>query len=141
MLDPVQHALIAAHLTLGREDELDDVAGLHDRLRDAPPPPLELTFGPAESSTGHGVLLPCTSGAGDFAALRAAVLDRHDLRIAHPHLTLAHPRNPRAPGNDIALAHQLPSPHRIRFDTISLIEQREGAPWRTLWTVPLQPNA
>lgn len=80
-------------------------------------------------------------GADAYQSLRATVLGTSTVRIPHPHITLAHPRNPRAPGNDIAIAHQLPSPLRIRFDAVSLIEQRDGAPWRTIWSVPLRPAA
>lgn len=141
VLDPVQHALIAAHVTLCREDELQSIAMLHDRLRDASPAALDLVFGTAEGFDGHGLLLPCIGGADAYQSLRATVLGTSTVRIPHPHITLAHPRNPRAPGNDIAIAHQLPSPLRIRFDAVSLIEQRDGAPWRTIWSVPLRPAA
>lgn len=141
VLDPVQHALIAAHVTLCREDELADVADLRNHLRESPPPALDLVFGSAEGSSGHGILLPCIGGADAYQSLRVAVVGTSTVPISHPHITLAHPRNPRAPGNDIATARELPSPLRVRFDAVSLIEQRDGAPWRTIWSVPLQPTA
>jgi uncharacterized protein len=140
VLDPVQHGLIAAHVTLCREDELDHVHELLERLRESPPPALDLTFGRAEASEGHGILLPCIGGAADYQSLRAAVLGHRAVRAASAHITLAHPRNPRAPGNDIATALRLPSPLRIRFDTVALIEQRDGSAWRTRWSVPLRPT-
>lgn len=139
VLDPIQHALIAAHVTLCREDEFDKVPELLDRLRGLALPELELVFGPAEAFDGHGVLLPCIGGAADFRSLRALVLGSPNAREAGAHITLAHPRNPRACGNRIETARRLPSPLRIRFDTLSLIEQTDLAAWRTLWSLPLIP--
>jgi hypothetical protein len=138
VLDPVQHSLIAAHVTLCREDEFDNAPELLARLRGLPLQELELVFGPAESFNGHGLLLPCIGGAADYQSLRALVLGSPEVRAASAHITLAHPRNPRAPGNCMDAAHRLPSPLRIRFDTLSLIEQTDRSAWRTLWSLPLR---
>lgn len=133
-LDPVQHALIAAHVTLCREDELTALehGALEARLAASAARAVALAFGRAESFDGHGILLGAAAGVGEFQALRAHVLGRDDARAHRPHLTLAHPRNPRAPGNDLALARTLPDPLVVTFTMVTLIEQTDGEPWRVL---------
>lgn len=139
VLDPVQSRLIPAHVTLCREDEFEDTAELRDRLTQAPPEAIELAFGRAEAFDGHGLLLPCIGGMDAFQALRASVLGSPSIRPSKPHITLAHPRNPRAVGNTgVHGASQLPAPLPIRFDTLSLIRQTGGSVWQTLWSVPLR---
>jgi 2'-5' RNA ligase len=55
-----------------------------------------------------------------------------------PHVTLAHPRNPRAPGNSLALAlESLPAPLELRFDSLNLVEQRDGGSWQVLSHIAL----
>lgn len=135
VVDPVQAGLIAAHVTLCREDELasvDDVE-LARRLAAGTALPLTLTFGPAERFDGHGLLLPCIAGEAAFRELREQVLGTRSIRRQVPHLTLAHPRNPVAPGN--SLEHSLaalPAPLAITFGAITLIEQVDRQPWRIL---------
>lgn len=135
VVDPVQAGLIAAHVTLCREDELASVddAELAQRLAASTAPPLALTFGPAERFDGHGLLLPCIAGESAFRELREQVLGIAPVRRQVPHLTLAHPRNPMAPGNSLehALA-ALAAPLAITFTTVTLIEQVDRQPWRIL---------
>lgn len=133
-LDPVQHGLIGAHVTLCREDELAESPLAQLRALASLPPAITLTFGAPVGFDAHGVLLPCIDGSTDFHRLRAAVLGTTAIRQHAAHITLAHPRNPRAPGNtqpsDIALA----TPLRITFTRVSLIEQVDGGPW-VVWEV------
>jgi 2'-5' RNA ligase len=136
VVDPVQHRLIAAHVTLCREDELAPLA--HDEL-DARAgrslaEPLVLAFGAPEPFDGHGILLPCVAGLGGFHALRRRVLGVPSPRAHRPHLTLAHPRNPVAPGNALDRAAALADLGPIPFDAVSLIEQHGHEPWRVLRT-------
>jgi 2'-5' RNA ligase len=134
LLDPVQHALIPAHATLAREDELALVfdEDLHERLQSVPFRELLLRFEVPESFHGHGILMRASDGSADFEQLRRRVLGGRP-RAFVPHLTLAHPRNPQAPGNALATAlASLPVPIELRFDTLNLIEQRDGGPWRVL---------
>ena len=56
-----------------------------------------------------------------------------------PHITLAHPRNPRAPGNSLAAARAaLPERLDLRFDSLNLVEQHNGGRWRVLARARLQ---
>jgi len=134
LLDPLQHALIPAHVTLARDGDIDMRSGSDWRervasLREAAP---RLRFGPPEAFHEHGILLRCTEGTERFHALRVRLLGPTALPLV-PHITLAHPRNPRAPGNSLAAASErLPSELELRFDSLNLIEQRDGGPWHVL---------
>ena len=134
LLDPVQRSLIPAHVTLCREEELT-VPVLHElrgRLAHASTEQMTLVFGRAQAFGEHGILLPCIQGEPQFQALREQVLGRRPERHQTPHLTLAHPRNPKAPGNNIAHTALLPSELRIHFNNVRLIEQQDKGPWRVL---------
>jgi 2'-5' RNA ligase len=143
-LDPIQRGLIPAHVTLCREDEIAALAlgpsEIRARLAEAGAAPITLRFGRPESFHGHGVLLPCIDGAREFQALREHVLGSRAIRHPEPHLTLAHPRNPRSPHNDLANAGPLPDDLSITFTTVSLIQQTGPQPWRVLEAYALGPR-
>ena len=134
VVDPEQSRLIPAHVTLCREDELaahrmEDIAA---RLAASRPFALTLRFGAPERFHDHGILLPCIGGADAFDALRARLLAPHQARPHAPHLTLAHPRNPRVPQNELSSAVSLEAGLTITFTGVQLIEQENGAPWQVL---------
>lgn len=137
-LDPVQAALIPAHVTVCREDELTalDPASLTPRLGGTSP--LTLQFGRPERFSGHGVLLPCVAGQAGLDALRRCLLDRADVREQTAHITLAHPRNPRAPGNRDPLLLDL-APLALTLADLRWIRQIDGGPWQTLARFSLGP--
>jgi 2'-5' RNA ligase len=138
IVDPVQSRLIPPHVTLCRDEDLVGIAPDDVRARLATGVgPLTLAFGAAERFGGHGLLLPCVAGQAAFRALRALVLGNAAPRDHTPHLTLAHPRNPSAPGNDAAVARALPVPLTITFTRVHWIEQESGAPWRVRHTFGL----
>jgi 2'-5' RNA ligase len=131
-LDPVQFNLIAAHVTLCRDDELEgvNVAALKQRLSMPEVRSLALTFGTPEPFSTHGILLPCVSGEEHFQALRRLVLGSVTGRRQSPHITLAHPRNPKSAGNSLAAASNLGQGTTIRFGSVCLIEQVGASPWQ-----------
>ncbi|HEY1092457.1 MAG TPA: 2'-5' RNA ligase family protein [Burkholderiaceae bacterium] len=139
VVDPIQFNLIAAHVTLAREDEfdLDGVEALKARLQASALGPLVLSFGAPQIFSGHGILLPCTAGEREFRALRQAVLGVASVRHQEPHITLAHPRNPRASGNTLAKVTAQAQQLTLSFTSICLIQQQDGAPWRVLERFPL----
>lgn len=141
IVDPVQHRLIPAHVTLCREDELEAYPGWADRLASSETRlllPLTLRFGPAEPFDGHGIMLPSLEGIERFRNLRLSILGSDAIRASKPHLTLAHPRNPKAKGNEIEATFGLPSSFEIAFPEIRLIEQIDGGPWRTIAVWPFE---
>ena len=132
-VDPVQHGLIPAHITLCREDELlAAAAGLGARLQNLQAAPLVLKFGRARRFATHGILLECTAGEAQFRALREQLLGSCDIRHQAPHLTLAHPRNPRVAGNRLQTALTLPASLSVVLPSFHLIEQIGAAPWRII---------
>ena len=131
-VDPIQHGLIPAHITLCREDELGDLSKLKDRLSNIPFKPLTLRFGKPAVFSGHGLLLNGIEGEDEFRLLREYLLDSKNIQNQKPHMTLAHPRNPKSAGNSLGNASRLPEIIKITFPTISLIEQEGSEPWRVL---------
>jgi 2'-5' RNA ligase len=140
-VDPIQSRLIPAHITLCREDELGDLSKLKTRLSSIPFKPLTLRFGKSETFSGHGLLLNCIEGADDFRLLREYLLDSKNIRNQTPHITLAHPRNPKSAGNLVSAAAVLPAVITINFPAIYLIEQKASEPWRILARYHLQDGS
>ncbi|MBT9489619.1 MAG: 2'-5' RNA ligase family protein [Rubrivivax sp.] len=138
-LDPAQAALIPAHVTLCREDELSalDVDALVTRIHTWPHGTLTLAFGAPQRFQGHGVLLPGVQGDDAFQRLRQWLLADPAARVHHAHLTLAHPRNPRAPGNTDAALAGVPTALRLGFAQVALVQQAGAEPWQVLWQAPL----
>ena len=144
LMDPVQGRLIAAHVTLCREEDITGVGldELRAALRRSPAPSVTLRFGPAEVFHEHGVLLPCVGGEEEFQALRRHLLGAAgSARRQSPHLTLAHPRNPKSAHNDLRTAEALSDGLTITFPVVSLIEQEGSGPWKILEEYPLATTA
>lgn len=134
VIDPVQAQLIRAHVTLCREDELESVqqVALRARLIDPQSQSITLQFGQAEAFSSHGILLPCVGGEADFHALRLHLLCTKDIRRHAPHITLAHPRNPKAPGNSLADVRARLNTFFVTFASATLIQQVGNARWEEL---------
>ena len=132
VIDPIQSRLIPAHVTLCREDEIGDLASIRARLRSVPFMPLILRFGKPVAFSGHGILLECVGGEDRFRALRQYLLASRRVRDQKPHLTLAHPRNPRARGDSLIKASTLPDVIEVTFPSICLIQQERSKPWQVL---------
>jgi 2'-5' RNA ligase len=140
LLDPVQFNLIPAHVTLCREDELEGAgySSLEQRLCAGRAKPLTLTFGTPESFSTHGILLPCVSGEEGFQELRRLVLGAGLVRRQLPHITLAHPRNPKAFGNSLANAAALRAGIEVTFEAVCRIVQAGISPWRVVQRIELR---
>jgi 2'-5' RNA ligase len=132
IVDPIQSNLIPAHITLCREDELHELSTIKARLAHIPVKPITLRFGKPEIFSAHGLLLNCIDGEGDFRLLREYLLASKNIKNQRPHITLAHPRNPKANGNLLGNTSRLPEMIEITFSTIYLIEQTRNEPWRVL---------
>jgi hypothetical protein len=138
--NPVQAALIAAHVTLCREDELEPLDAVWPRLKGLDlGGPLVLDMGAAERfSEGQGVLLPAIGGLEAFADLRRRILAHIDTpRVQAAHLTLMHPRNATCTDAIFAEIAALELPRRLVFYLVDLIEQVDGGMWQTLDQCPL----
>jgi 2'-5' RNA ligase len=131
-LNPVQHSLIAAHVTLCREDEIDPIEHVIENIRTVRHEvPLCITFNPIlRFNNGNGVLMPAEH-SDQFQLLRRSVLKgiQNNPRHHDPHITLMHPRNSTCTDTIFSQLKTYTLPDRLYFDTISLIEQRNGGKW------------
>jgi 2'-5' RNA ligase len=129
--NPTQAALIPAHVTLCREDEVADWAELESRLVDISPVELTMEFG-SPVRDGNLVYLPAISGIEQFDDLRFRLLSTPNgarPRKQNPHITLIHPRNGHC--TDTVFKEISRSLHAFSwtFCEISLIVQWGGEPW------------
>lgn len=76
-----------------------------------------------------------------FTQLREYLLGSSDIRVQRPHLTLAHPRNPKAPGNSLTFAASQVNPGPVCFTSIFLIEQIDSLPWQILESYMFAENS
>lgn len=138
VVDPIQASLIRAHVTFLREDEIPEYHW-QSLIRDLQSPqfPLTLTFGEPERSVDHGILMRCHHGQSEFQRLRCRMFGHLIERELSAHLTLAHPRNPKAPGNSLENTRLLKDGLTIAFEELTLIRQAGNDPWQTLRTVRL----
>lgn len=133
--NPEQHALIQAHVTLCREDELEPVEKVRSNLESLEFAPITIHFGkPVRFSDEKGVLLPAIGNNTPFFILRELVLKGvvETLRKHEPHLTLMHPRNATCTDAIFEKIQKTDLPESLTFKKISLIEQEMGEKWRVL---------
>lgn len=132
--DPAQHALIPAHVTLVREDEVDDWTELARRLRAALPFEVRLRFGSVVRPGPNSVLLRCAGLRDAFEGLRHRLLARpgHEPRNLAPHLTLVHPRAATCDDEALAAIAAVELPVEVALTEARIIEQTHGGPWRTV---------
>lgn len=132
--NPVQQALIAAHITLCREDELLLLPKVLENIRSIRlQQPVTITFGPPERfAEGRGLFLPGAGNNTGFHELRQQVLKDviANPRHQHPHITLIHPRNGVCTAGIFDELSQYRFPTRLRFYQISLISQQDEGRWQ-----------
>jgi hypothetical protein len=131
--NPAQHALIRAHVTLCREDEVHDWTELASRLKTIGPIAISLVFG-SPVRDGNLVYLPVTSLTSSFDRLRTSLLARSgtSVRKHEPHITLIHPRNGSCSDATFAQIMSHSIPFEATFRAVTLISQEGGGPWRDL---------
>ena len=138
--NPEQAKLIPAHVTLCREDEVQDWTALEDRIRCLQPIAITLGFGTAIRD-GNFVYLPAVAGVEQFDELRRQLLCERlgdattEPRKQMPHVTVVHPRNGVCSDAIYHEISQLP-PFTVQLRQISLIEQTHPLhPWAVLSTI------
>jgi 2'-5' RNA ligase len=131
--NPIQYNLIAAHLTLCREDEIEPIEKVIENIQSiTKAEPLRLEFdAPERFENGKGVFIPAKKSNAAFSELRKTILKglNNQPREHIPHITLMHPRNSTC--TDIIWEHiqKQELPGELLFDKISLIEQHNGGRW------------
>lgn len=133
--NPAQHALIAAHITLCREDELEPLHRVVQTLRTLQSPALTLPLGPPmRFHEGQGVMLPAQEPCTAYHDLRKKILKEvsGNPRHAAAHLTLMHPRNATCTEQTWEEINRLPLPVALTFSKISLVRQVDDQVWELL---------
>jgi 2'-5' RNA ligase len=128
--NPLQAQLIPAHVTLCREDEVDDWMALQTRIQAQLPIALTLSFGPPVRD-GNLAFLPATEGIEHIDDLRHRLLDNGIMRPRKqtPHVTIIHPRNERCTDAVLEEISQRLQPFTLTLREVSLIEQTKGGRW------------
>jgi hypothetical protein len=133
--NPLQYALIQAHVTLCREDELEEIEKVLFNLTRLEASPITIDFGyVARFSEGKGVFVPAFGDNQAFQQLRKSILQGviEQPRQQEAHITLMHPRNSTCTDSIFEQIKQESLPSRIKFTKISLIEQEISEKWRVL---------
>jgi 2'-5' RNA ligase len=139
--NPIQFELIKSHVTLCREDELQDIERVKDNLSRLKRASIAIEFGKLERlDNGNGLFLPATSDNKEFQELRTEILAGlvKYPRKQVPHITLMHPRNSTCTDNIFKEVARINLPTTLKFSTISLIEQENGGKWKVLQELDLK---
>lgn len=133
--NPKQFALIKCHVTLCREDEIENLEQVISNLQSLRQEEIDIEFGKATRfDNGKGLFLPATTNNASFQTLRRKVLFglNDNQRKQEPHITLMHPRNSTCTDAIFQQIESVKLPTQIKFNTISLIEQENGGAWKIL---------
>jgi 2'-5' RNA ligase superfamily len=133
--NPAQYALINSHVTLCREEELEQLEKIIQNLEKLEHAAITINFGSVvRFANGAGVLLPAIGSRDAYHNLRGKILQNiiNKPGTPEPHITLMHPRNSLCTDD---ISEQIKSynlPAALTFSAISLIEQEPGMKWQVL---------
>jgi len=133
--NPLQFALIPAHVTLCREGECENMEKIKANILHLRPKKITMQFGqPARINGGAGVIMKSKCGEEDFHLLRNMILYGITKNISHlePHITLVHARNGVCTDTIWEQIQNYNLPTTFQFNTISHIEQVDGGDWKVL---------
>ncbi|MEO5943592.1 MAG: 2'-5' RNA ligase family protein [Ferruginibacter sp.] len=131
----LQYGLIDSHVTLCREDDIENIDVVLNNLQKLNTTKITIHFGPPiRFNNDSGVLLPALGDNEQFQQLRLKVLA--DLGLAlrqhEPHITLMHPRNSVCTDEIFKKIQETKLPSFLTFDNISFIKQVDGGQWEIL---------
>jgi len=127
--NPRQSELINSHITLCREDEIEDLGKVLHNLTQLNQTTLNIKFGQVTRfENGNGVLIPATSENAEIQELRQKILKGvvDKPRRQEPHVTLMHRRNSKCTDKIFEAIEKANFPTQLNFKTISLIKQVNG---------------
>ena len=133
--NPVQHRLIAAHVTLCREDELDAFDTIIKNIQSVQlSNPIRLQLGTVQRfDDGKGLWIPIIDPQNAFKELRKNVLGRSvPSKEQLPHITLIHPRNATCTDAIFEAIKKQKLPTDVVVTSISLIAQTNGGKWQVM---------
>lgn len=143
LFNPIQSSLIKSHLTLCREDEIENMDAVIHNLTHLQSGTITISIGEVERfDNNKGVLLPIQSGNVDFQGLRQAILSGiiENPRQLVPHITLMHPRNSTCTTEIFSEIQKVNFPTQLTFSSISLIEQINDEKWQVVKEFPLNKS-
>ena len=133
--NPKQSELIKSHVTLCREDEINNLERIIVNLSELTEIAISIDFERVTRfSNGKGVLLTAQGNNIEFRELRRKILNglTENPRMHEPHITLMHPRNSTCTDDIFRQIEKISLPEKLTFKRISLVEQREGGAWNVL---------
>ena len=133
--NPRQSELIKCHVTLCREDEIENLKQVVTNINCRAKKDISIEFGQvARFDNGHGVLLPSNGVNIEFQELRRQILPglNDNPGNIEPHITLMHPGNSACTDKIFKKIQKINLPAKLNFKSISLIEQINGGQWKIL---------
>ncbi|MFK7786848.1 MAG: 2'-5' RNA ligase family protein [Crocinitomicaceae bacterium] len=133
--NPKQYSLIKSHITLCREDEIEELTSVQMNLEKMDFHQFELkTNGLRRFSKGKGVFISVEDEENEFGQLRNLILQNlgNIPREHEAHITLMHPKNSTCTDEKFRAIEQIELPQTLSIKKISLIEQEIGKEWKTL---------
>ncbi len=133
--NPRQFEIIKAHVTLCREDEIENLEKVKSNILSLTPIDINIEFKKIKRfDNGKGLFLSATNDNDAFNNLRRQVLNGliENPRQQEAHITLMHPRNSTCTYTIFKQVETLNLPTKLNFKTISIIEQKDGGPWKIL---------
>ena len=133
--NPEQYNLIKSHVTLCREDEIENLNAVLNNLKQLKHTKFSIEFGkPIRFHDGKGVYLQSQEFPEDFHNLRKEILKGiiSTPRIPDAHITLIHPRKGTCTDEIFDEIKNIPFQKQLNFDTKSLIEQEIGKKWNII---------
>lgn len=127
-LDPQQHAIIRAHVTLCRDAELTPWQVVSQRLASLGEFSITMQFGKPQILSDGCVLLRPTQGAEQYQDLRQSILGP-SADIHGAHVTLLHPRNAAGVIYSLTGIASALAGLKATFRTLALVEQYGSGSW------------
>jgi 2'-5' RNA ligase len=132
--NPTHFELIRAHVTLCREDEIENLDQVLINLTSLNEKAITIQFEkPTRFENGQGVYLK-SEDIEQYSKLRRKILKTiiDEPRKQIPHITLIHPRSSTCNYEIFQQICNEDFPSNFTFNEISLIEQKDGANWEVL---------
>ena len=138
--NPQQSEIIDSHVTLCREDEIENMDQILHNLTQLEQKAITINFGQViRFDNGKGVYIKSISDNYEFHQLRRKILKgvNHNPRRQEPHITLMHPRNSTCTDNIFEQILKIEIPNELTFTKISLIEQEGNNVWKIIKEIKL----
>lgn len=137
--NPEQYELINAHITLVRDERVEDFASIVERVKKLKFPCFQVKLGAIERfCEGKGVFIPVLDPEMHLLEIRKRLkLDGTDF---DPHITIMHPRNATCTDEIFKSLLEVTFPSQLSVNNVSVIKQTNGSKWEITHQFPLNPS-